>query len=378
MYNANASYEENYARGPDKNYLRNRHFPILEYLESPQYDFLGVPLHIPFGVAAGPLLNADYVRVALNAGFCLPVYKTVRSVAWECNKWPNILSLKSENKSLYAEENNLVIGELFSESDYLNKKISISNSFGVPSQSVDKWQSDLATLKDYSTKKGYHVSLSFQGSRLLGASTKETTENFYKDVLKITEIACEGILASGFSIIEMNLSCPNEAQAPLYKDLKSAIATINCAYKIISELKSKVKLVVKLGVLNAEETRIFLGETAGRIDAVSAINTVSAKITQKNGYPALGNGSLNGGVCGSYIFDQGLEMVALLCETREKLGIQKSDLGIIGVGGVVSAKEFASYRSAGADIVQAATGMMWNLDLASEIANHLKVPCQLS
>ncbi|KAB8033207.1 hypothetical protein [Fluviispira multicolorata] len=376
MYNSNASYEENYKNGPDKNFLKDKHFPKIQYLNYPKYEFLGIPFHIPFGVAAGPLLNTEYVKVALNAGFCMPVYKTVRSAYWECNKWPNILSIKADKKSLFADESNNVIGEVFNKDDYNNKNISISNSFGVPSQSVSKWQEDFDSLSEYSQKNGYHVSLSFQGSRHENSTLKETRDYFFKDILNISELSYKCINLSGFSILELNLSCPNEAHAPLYKDIPSALATIQHVHQILSTQKAKVKLVVKVGVLNQEEIKIFLAESAGKIDAISAINTISANITQKNGYPALGSGALSGGVCGSLIFEQGKKMVSLISETREKLGITKKELGIIGVGGVVSQKEFDSYLSCGADMVHAATGMMWNLELASEIATFLRVPFQ--
>lgn len=374
MYNAGASYEENYENGPDARFLAGEKFPKIKYTEKPVYDFLGIPLHIPFGVAAGPLLNASYVKVALEAGFCMPVYKTVRSRAWSCNQWPNVLVIKTSHRSLFSDENNEVVGIPFQKEDYTKKKMSISNSFGVPSQPVEIWKKDFQSLSSYTKNFGSHVVLSFQGSRDNKLTLKETKEAFYRDIEKTIRLASECLNSSGFSIIEMNLSCPNEVHAPLYKDLPSAIEAVKCARRVLSEQNSKIKLVAKIGVLTSEETNKFLSESAGILDALSAINTVSANIRKPNGEIALGSGSLSGGVCGSLIFEQGVSMVSLLAETREKLGIKKNELGIIGVGGVVGVKEFQSYLSAGADVVHAATGMMWNLDLASEIASLLHVP----
>ncbi len=374
MYNSSASYEENYANGPDAKFLIGREFPIIKYTEKPAYEFLGIPLHIPFGVAAGPLLNASYVKAVLNAGFSMPVYKTVRSRAWECNKWPNILSISSKHQSLFSDKNNEVIGVPFQKEDYLSRRRSISNSFGVPSKTVDIWKKDFQSLAPYIKNLGSHVVLSFQGSRDDKLTAKETKEAFYKDIENTVKLVSECLNTTGFSIMEINLSCPNEVYAPLYKDLPSAIEAVKCARRVLTEQSSNIKLVAKIGVLTPEETNQFLSETAGVLDAFSAINTVSANIRTLNGRIALGSGSLSGGVCGSLIFEQGLSMVSLLAETRVKLGIKKNEFGIIGVGGVVSAKEFQSYLSAGADVVHAATGMMWNLDLASEIANSLHVP----
>jgi dihydroorotate dehydrogenase (NAD+) catalytic subunit len=374
MYNVSASYQENYANGPDAKFLPGAKFPKIKYTEKPGYEFLGIPLHIPFGVAAGPLLNASYVKTVLDAGFCLPVYKTVRSRAWDCNNWPNILAIRSKNQALFSDKINEVIGVPFQEEDYISKRLSISNSFGVPSQPIEIWKKDFQSLSHYKKNIGSHVVLSFQGSYENQLTAKEAKVAFYKDIEKTVKLVSESLNSCGFSIMEINLSCPNEAHAPLYKDLPSAIEAVKCARQVISEQNSNIKLVAKIGTLSSEETNLFLSESAGILDALSAINTVSSNIRTPGGKIALGSGSLSGGVCGSLIFEQGLSMLSLLAETRAKLGIKKNELGLIGVGGVVSTKEFQSYLSAGADVVQAATGMMWNLDLASEIAHSLQVP----
>lgn len=374
MYNTSRSYEENYFNGPDSNCLIEKKFPKLKYTDKPRYEFLGIPLHLPLGVAAGPLLNSSYVKVAIDAGFCLPVYKTVRSRAWKSNQMPNILSIVSGQKSLFANNNCEVTGILLQKEDYFKKMKSISNSFGVPSQAVQVWQKDFQSLSNFKNQNGFHICLSFQGTRDDNLNSKDAKKAFYKDIENTVKLAAECVSICGFSIIEMNLSCPNEDNAPLYKDIPSAIEAIKCAHRVLSEYNGNIKLVAKLGVLNSEETMQFLSECARVLDAISAINTISANIRTPDGRIALGSGSLTGGVCGSLIYEQGIAMTSLLAETREKLGIKNTELSIIGVGGVTSANEFQAYLSAGADIVQVATGMMWNLNLAAEIANSLRVP----
>lgn len=380
MYNANATYEENYANGPDARFLPTQHFPKVTYQGSPKYQFLGVPLHIPFGVPAGPLLNARFVKVALDAGFCLPTYKTVRSLPWKSNDWPNVLTIETQMKHLFSDQEAEVLGLPFRAKDYRDKELSISNSFGVPSQAPDIWAQDFKTLTPYSESPGHHVALSFQGSHLNSDLHKNAADAFHQDVKKTCALAMEAAQKTGFCLLEINLSCPNEASVPIYKNLKSAVATLKAGAQALQErnsnLAQKIKLIAKIGTMSDEDTNVFLSESASYIDGVSAINTVLAKIYNHNRTPALGSGAPTGGVCGHLIYEQGLRMMARLAERREKIGLKNTQLGLIGVGGVSTVEHFQSYRNTGADLVQAATGMMWNLELAQEIAQSLHVPFQ--
>jgi dihydroorotate dehydrogenase len=376
MYDVFSSYEDNYKQGPKAEFLSERSFSKINYLTKPKYSFLGIPLHIPFGVPAGPLLNAAYVKVALDAGFCLPVYKTVRSCYWPAHNLPNILHIQSDKKALFANDNSNVIGKTFKNSEYFNSPLSISNSFGVPSQKPEVWQNDFHELAPFAKCSGKHVVLSFQGSHKQNSQSQNSNDDFLEDIFQIATMATDSVRLSGFRFLEINLSCPNENATPLFKDVLRTIKIIKLVNKVIIESKANIKLIIKIGVLCAEDVKRLISETVGMLHAISAINTVAANIKTSSGNVALGSGVLSGGVCGSLILEQGLTMVSLLAETRTKLGILNDQLGIIGAGGVFTAREFHSYIAAGADVVQVATGMMWNLGLASEIADSLRVPYQ--
>ncbi|MBP9761798.1 diguanylate cyclase, partial [Candidatus Saccharibacteria bacterium] len=73
---------------------------------------------------------------------------------------------------------------------------------------------------------------------------------------------------------------------------------------------------------------------------------------------------LKSGVCGAGIKWAGLDMVRRLDALRKKEGYSYE---IIGVGGVMTPADFADYRSAGADVVQAVTAPMWKEHLAQDI-----------
>lgn len=373
MYDASLTYEENYLNGPFVQLTKEKKFPKIQYIEKPKYEFLGIPLHIPFGVPAGPLLNSKFVKIALEAGFCLPTYKTVRSLFWKSNNWPNVLSIQSKQKFLYTKEHNKVQASYLKFDDYFKKNISISNSFGVPSQNPEVWTKDFCSLLPYSKTPGLHVVLSFQASNKEELASKIETKNlFFTDAQKTCELAINATKHTGFSLLEVNLSCPNEKHQPIYKDISSAVKLLSCIKQVLKEHKN-IKLIAKIGVLTKEEINVFLSEASQYIDAISAINTISADILTVDGKIVLGSKSISGGVCGNLILNQGLQVTELLAERREKLGLKKQELGLIGVGGVMNIDNFSSYINAGADLVQTATGMMWNLNFAQEVARNLNV-----
>ena len=106
----------------------------------------------------------------------------------------------------------------------------------------------------------------------------------------------------------------------------------------------------------------------GTVQAIAAINTISARLVDAAGRQALpGAGRERSGVCGHAIRRAGLDMVARLAAIRERLGL---DFAIIGVGGVVEPSDYDDYRVAGADAVMSATGAMWDARLARRIKSR--------
>jgi dihydroorotate dehydrogenase (NAD+) catalytic subunit len=368
MYDANSSYEENYAKGPSRLHVDGKKFPLLHYLDSPTFKFLGTDLQIPFGIPAGPLLNAEYVNAALRAGFCLPVYKTVRSCAQASHPFPNVLVVNAKG-SLRADEKVHVTAQAFTEANYKlaieAQPVSITNSFGVPSREPKEWQRDLLKVNP---QPGQTYVLSFQATR-----KGQDFEDLVADAGETTELAAGALVATGGSLLEINLSCPNEGGEPLFQDLDATMAILKTVKSTLRNFP-KVKLIAKIGMLTEKQTDDLVMSSRGIVDAFSAINTISCRITDSNHQIVLGSQHTTGGVCGSAIFDAGVTMVSRLARARKRARLDAESLPLIGVGGVRSVREFQAYREAGAQVVQAATGAMWNLDLASDIAKFCNVP----
>jgi len=403
MFDANEGYEENYDAGPRARFNASGVLPRLSYLEPPRYVFLGVPVHVPFGIPAGPLLNARYVRAAMQAGFCLPTYKTVRARSWKSHPWPNVLVIEKAEAgergkraepdlpldSLFVADGLRVVrGRLLDSSDYSRgAQLSISNSFGVPSRSPEQWSEDFQSLAGDATT-GTQVVLSFQGTQDETRSGSAAAVAFVEDTCKAAVLAYEAALRAfplQTPLLEINLSCPNEAGAPIYRDVARSMELLGAVRTALdvasgslpSRLAPRAKLIAKIGVLPDADVLAFVRGTRGVIDAVSAINTVSARILSSESKIILGAGVESGGVCGRAIFSQALRMVDKLVAARRALRIAREEFTIIAVGGAGSPDEFRAFLGAGADAVQSATGAMWNLELASQVARSLAVPFEV-
>ena len=197
----------------------------------------------------------------------------------------------------------------------------------------------------------------------------------------------------------MNTSCPNEGHNRLLCHDPHLVGRITEAVK--NEIADR-PLIIKLAYIPPVATEpwpqdsgagrytyarvtddstleLMVRQTVahGTVQAIAAINTISARLVDAAGRQALpGAGRERSGVCGHAIRRAGLDMVARLAAIRERLGL---DFAIIGVGGVVEPSDYDDYRAAGADAVMSATGAMWDARLAgaSSPADFPIAPCSI-
>jgi dihydroorotate dehydrogenase (NAD+) catalytic subunit len=344
FYDPARSYIDNFNQGPfglfaDPTVYRPKN--------EPQYTFLGHKVFQPFGIPAGPLLNSKYVNAALDKGFDIPVYKTVRTRKYESHPWPNVLAVEVEG-DLTLDKTRLVAIPNYKE------PLSITNSFGVPSFDPDFWQPDIAAAVAHE-REGQLVVASYQGTK----SADGTAAGYIADFILGAKLLRE----TGVKAIEVNLSCPNEGTSNLLCFDVHRVRTIVDAIK--NEIGS-TPLIIKLAYFeNTDLLKELLRAVGNTIDATSSINTIAADIVDANGNQALpGEGRLRSGVCGHAVKWAGLEMTRKLATLRGELGLNFS---IIGVGGMGNPADYAQYREAGADAVMSATSAMWNPMLAQQI-----------
>ncbi|MFT5037109.1 MAG: dihydroorotate dehydrogenase (NAD+) catalytic subunit [Candidatus Azotimanducaceae bacterium] len=350
FYNAEKTYYQNFEEGP---------FGI--FADTDVYDDSlpnvtvtpGLSVKTPFGVPAGPLLNGAYVKAALDKGFDLPIYKTVRTNTHSCHKYPNVLPIDVEGDlTLEKADAGLITKDSYSA------PLSITNSFGVPSYTPDVWQPDLAEAVLHA-KEGQLVGASFQGTKWGEATLVE----YIGDWVTAAKLVAE----TKAPFLEANLSCPNEGTTALLCYDVERVATISRAIK---DAIGDVPLFLKISYFKdpAELERLIM-EVGDAVDGYATINTISAEVRDTQGNQALpGEGRLRSGVCGHGIKWAGLDMVKKLVSLREA---KNQKYSIVGVGGVMNPDDYQEYITAGADIVMSATGAMWNPNLAIDIKNSL-------
>ncbi|HET9433331.1 MAG TPA: hypothetical protein VFO37_06215, partial [Chitinophagaceae bacterium] len=172
------------------------------------------------------------------------------------------------------------------------------------------------------------------------------------------------LVEAGAKIIEINLSCPNEGHTDL---LCFDLATTKEIVQKIRILYPALKLIVKIAYIHDDiYLRKFVKEIGCLVDGIAAINTISRKIVNEfnqQAFPGLPS-RLQAGVSGAAIKPLAIDIVKRLKKHREEFDY---DFKIIGVGGVMNAKDFQDHRQAGADFVMGLTGVMWNPNLAYEI-----------
>ncbi|MFQ5588012.1 MAG: dihydroorotate dehydrogenase [Nitrospiria bacterium] len=339
-YDIARSYEENYQEGPFLDFTPpNRQV-------APDKTFLGFKVNSLLGVPAGPLLNANWIIAYAALGFDLLVYKTVRTQERPCHPNPNCMYLNQKRPLLEVDFNRQLVASMTPPENA--EKISITNSFGMPSRAPSVWQADLQKAK-----------AGLNAGQLLIVSVVGTPgeDDLKADYVRGAALAVE----AGAPVIEINLSCPNvvsrEGSIFTDPDFSSEIS------KAVKTEIGAIPLVIKLGYIPDPFKRAkVIAANAPHVDAISSINTLSFEVIDEEGNPALpGEGRLRSGVCGAAIRN------CALSQTRHLVDLKKQhhyDFAVIGVGGVMNTRHIAEYFQSGVDAVMSATGAMWDPLLA--------------
>jgi dihydroorotate dehydrogenase (NAD+) catalytic subunit len=214
------------------------------------------------------------------------------------------------------------------------------NSIGLENPGLDKFCEEyLPVLKKYRTV------------RIVSIAGNVLAE--YAEIARALE------KVSGIDALELNISCPN------VKKGGEVIATsISATTEVVKSVRRVTHrpLIVKLSPRVTDITEIADAARQAGADIIALINTIPAMaVDWTNCKPCLGN--ITGGLSGPCIKPVALKMV---WETA-----LKAKLPIIGIGGIMEAKDVLEFMVVGASAVSVGTGSLVDPAIPAQIVDEL-------
>ncbi len=299
LFDPELSFYENLTQGPLGDFDT---LPKYRNTGEPKYDFFGAKVYSPFGIAAGPLPRAKFVKSALENGFDIVTFKTVRTREYPCHPSPNVIPLNINSLDPTKPDEEVTTKSSF---DY---PLTIANSFGIPSFEPTVWQRE---IKD-------SFGLIDKGQALMAAFQGTTSENGDHQAFINDHVKGVGLLVeTGANIIEVNLSCPNEGHSALLcfdlETTKAIVEKINRAYP-------SLKLIVKIAYIHDNAyLKQFVKEIGSIVAGITAINTVPRNIVSELGKQAFPERP-QAGVSGAAIKLLAIGVVKRLNQHRKTFG----------------------------------------------------------
>lgn len=336
-----------WTQGYDWNY---QHAPDPVFHEEPTvpgtWDFCGLTVESPLGIAAGPLLNGRWILYYAALGFDVLTYKTVRSRARASYSMPNLqpvaaTQIHDGHRMLHATP--AMHG-------------SWAVSFGMPSKAPDIWRADVqATRRALPKQKILSVSV------VATPEPEWNLEEVAEDFARCGRWAVE----SGADCIEANFSCPNVASADgqLYQQ-PDAAAIVAARLRVAI---GSPPLLIKIGHVADESLAVALAEVlAPHVNALVMVNCISARIVNADQRP-LFDGQKRG-IGGDAIREAALNQISLFARVIRD---RRSKLRLVGVGGIGSVRDVHSHLEAGSHAVQLATAAMLDPAIGLEMRREL-------
>ena len=306
-----------------------------------EWAYCGVSVESPLGIAAGPLLNGQWLLHYAALGFDILTYKTVRSRERASYGLPNLQPVTWEGGAVPEE-----LGVTARMSG------SWAGSFGMPSKPPSFWQDDVTATRSR-LNKGKFLSVSVVATPEEDWSIDEVAADFAQCARWAAECGADGV--------EANFSCPNVSTVDGQLFLNPTDAGIAAAK--LREAIPNTPLLLKVGHIDNRETaHEFLEKVAPSADALVMVNGVSARVRRPSG-ELLFEGRCRG-IAGDAIRETALEQLALFDGLIRQFGL---DVSLVGVGGLGQAADVRACLDRGCEAVQFATAAMLNPGLGLAI-----------
>jgi dihydroorotate dehydrogenase (NAD+) catalytic subunit len=181
-----------------------------------------------------------------------------------------------------------------------------------------------------------------------------------KSTEEYAELAARLEDIDGVSGIEVNISCPNVKSGGI-----AFGAYPESAAEVISAIRKKITkpLMVKLSPNVTDITEIAKSVEAEGADSISLINTITGMaIDIETRRPKIGN--ITGGLSGPAIKPVALRMVWQVAQTV--------NVPVVGIGGIMTAKDALEFLIAGAVAVQIGTANFINPHATTDIIDGIE------
>lgn len=339
-YDPAQSYDWNYDHAPEA--MPTEVLPPMPGAPAGGWQFCGLGVASPLGIAAGPLLNGRWLLYYAGLGFDVLTYKTVRSAARPCYPLPNFQPVDCatvESSGVAGQVDALV--ESLPAGDEMRGTWAVS--FGMPSKSPEVWRADVAETRRR-LPQGKVLSVSVVGTVQDGWSLDELADDYAQ--------CARWAVEAGADAIEANFSCPNvdSRDGQLYQHPSNAAVVAERARHAIEN----VPLVVKIGCVGDDERAAKLLAALGPwASGLAMTNSVATTVRGSDGLPLFGGAKR--GICGRAILEASLRQVERFARLRNRQGLA---LSIVGCGGAATADDVRRYLAAGADAVHMATAAM--------------------
>ena len=334
-YEPAETYDWNYAHAPDP-------VDVSAAVVPGSWDFCGLPVDSPLGVAAGPLLNGRWVLYYASLGFDVLTYKTVRSVERACYPLPNLLPVRCGQ--LRGGETSVPADARLGESWAV--------SFGMPSKSPEVWRADVEATRRR-LPPGKLLSVSVVATEQPGW----TLDDLADDYARCARWAVE----SGADTVETNFSCPNVSTCD--GQLYQSPADAGLVAQHVREAIGAKPYIIKIGHIAPEQDAdALVAALSPWADALALTNSIATHVVDERGTP-LFDGQRRG-ICGAAIREASVAQTARL---RDVIARRGDKLRLIGVGGAFCSADIEAYLRAGAHAVHLATAAMIRPDVALEI-----------
>ncbi len=295
-------------------------------------DFLGVEFKTPILLSSdSPILNADHIKMAVEAGFGGGITKTISHKKFNDPK-PRFQGVTSKNRL-----------------------IGMHTLGNISTYDPESWKKDFKTLRDLKKTHGTPIISSITGGLEMDDWAKLARE----------------VEAEGSDIIELNVSCSHNPYGKSGQIIGQDQKLTGEVSKVAAEVVD-VPTIIKLTPNVTDIVSISKEAIKGGSKGVSAFATVLAlsgvDIATGNPLPDVWGKSAFGSYSGPSVRPIGLKMTA---------EIAMEGIDVSGFGGIESWENAIEYMMAGAGTVQVGEACMWHgfdvvKDWNEKILNFMK------